>query len=352
MHFMSDNAAPVPAEVLAAMADAAPHPAAPYGNDPLTARAEGLLREFFAAPEAAVRLVATGTAANALSLATLTAPWQTVFAHRTAHVEEDECGAPEFFSCGARLTLIDGAHGKIDPDRLAAAIAITGKRGVHGVQRGPVTLTNATEAGTVYRSGEIARIGEIARGHGLPLHLDGARIANALVHTGASAADLTWRAGVTIASFGGTKLGAPGVEAVVLFDPDLAREFELRRKRAGHLVSRHVYLAAQIVALMERELWRRLAEAANAAAAALAARLGALSHVRLWHPVEANMVFAEWPRSLHRRLHEAGAHYYMWPVDAPLDAGDDTAPIGARLVTSWATREEEIDRFCRILEAG
>lgn len=352
MRFMSDNASPVPQQVLAAMAEVAPHPAAPYGNDPLTARAEALVREFFSAPEAAVRLVATGTAANALSLATLAEPWETIFAHRTAHVEEDECGAPEFFTAGAKLTLIDGAHGRIDPEALRAAIEITGKRGVHGVQRGPVTLTEATEAGTVYRVEDVARIGGIAREYGLSLHMDGARLANALVSLDASPADLTWRAGVDAVSFGGTKLGAPGVEAVVLFDDKKAWEFELRRKRGGHLVSRHAYLAAQMVALLEDGLWQRLARAANAAASTLGQRLGALSHVEIWHSVEANMVFAAWPRAIHRALQEAGAHYYMWPVDLSLEEGDEREMIGARLVTSWATSDEEIERFCRIVEAG
>ncbi len=344
MHFASDNGSGVPAEVLAALARANEGYAGGYGSDPLTLRVRDRLREVFEAPEAAVYLVATGTAANALALACLCPPWGAVYCHRTAHVEEDECGAPEFYTGGAKLVLVDGPHGRMDPVALDRAIRFTGRAGVHNVQRGMVTLTNVTETGTVHSVDQVAELAGIARAHGLPVHMDGARFANALVASNASPAEMTWKSGVQALSFGGTKNGLMGVEAVILFDPAKAWEFELRRKRGGHLFSKYRYLAAQMDAYLEEDRWLRLATQANAMARRLAEGLAARPDAGLLHPTEANMVFARFPRAVHRRLQAAGARYYLWPFDQSLE-GPGEEPVSCRLVCSWSTTAADVDGF-------
>ncbi len=336
MFFASDNTSGAAPQVMAAIQRANEGFDRSYGTDQAMERVRARVREVLEAPEAAVYLVATGTAANALALATHCPPWGAVFCHTHAHIAEDECGAPEFFTAGAKLVLVDGPHGRMTPEGLRAAIARTGTS-VHGVQKGMVSITNVTEAGTVYTPAEIAALTAEARAHGLPCHLDGARFANALVATGATPAEMTWKAGIDVLSFGGTKNGCLGVEAVVIFDPARAWEFELRRKRAGHLWSKHRYLSAQFEAYVEDGLWLRLAAQANAAAARLAAGLERVPGVSQLHPVQANMMFPEWPAGTHARLQAAGAVYYAW--DLP-DGRE-----GARLVTSWNTTEAQIDAF-------
>lgn len=340
MFFTSDNAAPVPPEVLAALSEANTGYTPGYGTDAVTAAVQDRIRAVLEAPEAVVHLVATGTAANALALATLCPPWGAVFCHTHAHVQEDECGAPEFFSAGAKLLQVEGAHGKMAPEALARRIATTGGS-VHGVQRGALTLTNVTEAGTVYTPDETAALARIAHEAGVPVHLDGARFANAVAATGASPADLTWRSGVDVLSFGGTKNGLMGVEAVVFFAPDRAWEFELRRKRSGHLLSKGRYLAAQMGAMLEGNRWLDWAGHANAMATRLAEGLKARG-VTLWHPVQANILFAQWPAGTSARLRAAGARFY----DAPAPEGYEAA----RLVTSWSTTPEDVDGFLAALQ--
>lgn len=332
MFFASDNGAPCPPQVMAALAAANEGPAMPYGNDPVTARAVQAVREVLEAPEAAVYFVATGTAANALALATLCPPWGAVFCHQIAHVQQDECGAPEFFS-GAKLLTVPGDHGRMDPAALDAAIRGQGVRVVHSVQPGAVTLTNVSEAGTILTPGDTAALVRVAHAHGLPVHLDGARFANAVAATGATPAELTWKAGVDALSFGGTKGGLLGAEAVVFFDPARAWEFELRRKRGGHLFSKNRYLAAQFAGWLPGGLWLDMAAQANAMAARLASGLIGLPGTGLVHPVQANIVFATLPQAMHDRLKAAGARYY------------DMGGGKARLVTSWATTEAEVDAF-------
>lgn len=340
MHFGSDNAAPAHPNVLAALARANDGYAMSYGTEPAMDRVRAQIQEIFEAPEAAIYLVATGTTANVLSLASYTRPWQTIYCHREAHAQTDECGAPEFYTGGARLTLLDGPDGKFDAKTLAAALGATNGGFVHSVQPGPVTITNTSECGTIYQPSEIAAISDVCRAHDLALHMDGARFANALVATGCSPAEMTWKAGVDVMSFGGTKNGLLGVEAVVLFDPAKAWEFELRRKRGGHLFSKHRYLSAQMEAYLADGLWLDLARAANAAAANLAGRLrGEGASFR--HPPEANAVFACLPRAAHRRALGGGAHYYLWPFDQSLEGPDDEV-LSARLMCSWCTTEADI----------
>lgn len=341
MIFTSDNASPAAPEVIAAVVAANEGMARPYGADALMEEVRTRLREIFEAPEAAVHLVATGTAANALAIASFCPPWGAVFCHEHAHVEEDECGAPEFYTGGAKLVGLPGPHGRIAPGTLEAALERTGAGDVHCVQRGMLSLTNVTEAGTLYRPAEIAALAALARGFGLPVHLDGARLANALAATGASPAEMTWRAGVDVLSLGGTKNGLLGAEAVVIFDPARAWEFELRRKRGGHLLSKHRYLSAQMAAYLEDGLWLRLAERANRAGARLAEGLAGVPGVTLTHPAEANMVFADWPEGREAAARAAGADFYDMPA-APGRAA-------ARLVCSWSTTEAEVDAFVALM---
>lgn len=344
MFFASDNTSGVAPEILAALVAANAGHQPSYGADALTQAVTEKLREIFEAPQAAVYLVPTGTAANALSCAVLTQPWGAIFCHRNAHIEEDECGAPEFYTGGAKLVLVEGADAKMPPEALRAAIAHTARAGVHNVQRGMVSLTNTTEAGTVYTPAEVAALCAVAKGFGLPVHMDGARFANALVGLGCTPAELTWKAGVDALSFGGTKNGCMGVEAVILFNPAQAWEFELRRKRGGHLFSKHRFLAAQMAAYLEGGLWLRLARHANAMAARLAQGIAAAPGASLVHPTEANEVFAAFPRAAHRALQAAGAAYYLWPFDQSLDGPAEEA-LAARMVASWATTEAEVEAF-------
>jgi threonine aldolase len=344
MFFASDNTSGAPPEVMQALLRANEGFARSYGGDDIMARVTAQVRALFDAPEASVHLVATGTAANALALAALIDPWGAVFCHRHAHIAEDECGAPEFYTNGAKLVLIDGAHGRITPDALTEALATTGASGVHGVQRGCLSLTNVTEAGTVYTPTEIAALTAIAKSHSLPCHLDGARFANALVATGASPADMTWRAGIDVLCFGGTKNGLLGVEAVVLFDPAKSWELELRRKRGGHLFSKHRFLSVQMEAYLTDGLWMRLAAQANAMGQRLAQGIAGLNHAALTHPSQANMIFANWEPGGHARLQAAAAVYYDL---RPLPDGRETA----RMVASWNTTEDHVDHFLGHLKA-
>ncbi|MHC0053741.1 threonine aldolase family protein [Actibacterium sp. D379-3] len=348
MYFASDNASPVPPQVMEALIEANRGYAMPYGNDPIMDQVRDRIREVFEAPEAAVYLVATGTSANALALACLCPPWATVFCHRNAHIEEDECAAPEFFSGGAKLTLLDGEHAKITPGALTQAAGFAARAGVHNVQPGAVSITNATEAGAIYTPDEVRAICDVARTQNLPVHMDGARFANALVSAGCTPAEMTWKAGVDVLSFGGTKNGLMGVEAVVLFDPARAWEFELRRKRGGHLFSKHRYLSAQMAAYLADDLWLKLATRANAAAARLSQGILAVPGASLMHPTQANAVFASWPRGGHRRAQAAGARYYLWPMNQSLEGPED-APLSARLVCSWSTTEQDVDNFLTLI---
>jgi threonine aldolase len=336
MFFASDNGSSASPEVMEAVMQANTGYAQGYGADDLTAAVTTEIRKLFDAPDAIVLLVATGTAANALALSSLVQPWQAVFCHKHAHIAEDECGAPEFYTGGAKLVLVEGDHGKIGVDNLRAAMAGTGGS-VHGVQPGVLSLTNVTEAGTVYTPDQIAALTALAKAHGVPSHLDGARFANALVATGASAAEMTWQAGIDAVSFGGTKNGCLGVEAVIFFDPARDWELQLRRKRGGHLFSKNRYLAAQMLGYLQDGAWLARAAHANAMAQRLADGLAQVSDVRTCHPVQANVLFVEWSLGTHMLLKEAGAVYYPYP-----------APEGrerARLVTSWSTTPAEVDAF-------
>ena len=348
MNFASDNGAGVHPRILDAIAAEATGNAPGYGNDPLTQSVEAQVREAFEAPAARVFLVATGTAANALSLACLCPPWSAIYTHNVSHVEEDEAGAPEFFTGGAKLTLIGGNHGKVDPEALAERLANAAPRGIHNVQPGALSLTQITEHGALYQPDEVRDLAAIAHQADIPVHMDGARFANAVAALGCSPAEASWRAGVDVLCLGATKNGAMAAEAAILFDPDrwpgFAFDFEMRRKRGGHLLSKMRYAAAQMQAYLAQDLWLELAAHANAMAARLADGLDGLPGVTRTAPVEGNMVFADLRMDLHNHLMAGGARYYPSAKPPPQDSAV-SATYPARLVCSFQTAGDEVDRF-------
>lgn len=332
MNFCSDNVSGAAPEILAAIVAANGGPRMPYGADDLSARVEARLREVFET-DCQVFLVATGTAANALALAALVPPYGAVFCHRESHVNVDECGAPEFYTGGAKLIALDGDHARIDAAQLHAAAAPPA-HGVHGVQPAAVSLTQATEAGTVYAPDRLEALCAAARDRGLKVHMDGARFANAVAALGYAPADLSWRAGVDVLSFGASKNGALAAEAIVVFDPAVAAAVGFRRKRGGHLFAKARLLAAQFDAYLTDGLWLRLATHANAVARRLGDGLAALPGIRLVHPVETNQVFVDLPEPAIAGLERAGFRFYRW-------GAADAARL--RLVTAFDTRPEDVD---------
>ncbi|MCB1623655.1 MAG: low specificity L-threonine aldolase [Pseudomonadales bacterium] len=342
-YFKSDNTAAVCPPVLAALIAANQGASLAYGADDWTARLDTVVGEFFGA-SVRVFTVLSGTAANSLALATLCPPWGTVLTHREAHIERDECGAPEFFTSGAKISVIEGPYAKISPTALRERLAWFEPH-VHGVQPKVLSLTQATERGAVYTPAEIATLAEIAHARGMSVHMDGARFANAVVALGCQPADVTWRAGVDALSLGVIKNGGMNAEAVVFFTDgaaapafptDAVSEFEFRRKRAGHLVCKGRYMAAQVLAYIESGVWRRNAEHANR----LARQIGVAAGARLTAPVETNQVFVKLGSKRIAELLEAGFGFYPW---APENAGE------ARFVVSWDTATEDIDALCAAL---
>lgn len=332
MSFASDNAAPIHPAILAAMGQANCGHVPSYGADAWTLRAEAMLREVFET-DCAILMLPTGTGANALGLSALVPPWGAVFCHRAAHIAQDEAGAPEFFTGGARLLLLDGMGAKIAPEDLDLAASGYSRAWVHGAQPFAVSITQASESGCVYQPGEIAALAQVCRARGLHLHMDGARFANAVAAIGASPADLSWRSGVSVLSFGATKNGAMGLEAIVCFDPALGAALPHLRKRAGALISKHRYLAAQMVGYLDGGLWLQLAAHANAMARRLGEGLGRAGGV-LRHAIEANSVFIDLAPDILARLEAAGARSYPWAMDGPLTR---------RFVCSWASTQAEVD---------
>jgi threonine aldolase len=345
MNFASDNASGAAPKVLEAVIAANEGPATPYGADPWTAGAEIALSTLFER-DCAVFLVPSGTAANALALAALTPPWGTIFCHHDAHVMDDECGAPEFFTAGAKMVGLPGARGKIAPDTLRAALHAYPRGLVKQTQPAALSITQATESGTLYSLDQIAALAELAHAAGVGVHMDGARFANAIVALSASPAEMTWKAGVDVLSFGASKNGTLFCEAVVFFDLARATDFAYRRKRAGHTMSKGRYLGAQMGAYLADGLWLDLAAHANAMARRLARGLTALPGARAPHGCEANEVFAILPRRAEAALKAAGARYYDWGVRGLEDVDSLSADeIQLRLVASFATTVEEVDAF-------
>ena len=351
MDFASDNSSGASAPVLQAVLAANSGYAAPYGVDDWTRAAERRLAEVFER-DCTVFLVATGTASNALALAALTPPWGAVFCHHDAHVMGDECGAPEFYTAGAKLVGVDGADGKIDPAGLRAALAAFPRGLVKQVQPAALSLSQATESGRLYTPAEIVALTALARDAGVRTHMDGARFANAVAALDVAPADVTWRAGVDVLSLGASKNGTLACEAVVFFDDALAADMAFRRKRAGHTLSKGRFLGAQMCAWLENGHWLDLARHANAQAAALARAL-TQAGARLPWTREANEVFAILPARADAALQAAGARYYRWnaarlsPEARPRDG-----EVFVRLVTSFETAPAGVERFADIVSTA
>ena len=350
MNFASDNTAGMAPEILDAIGRANTGYALGYGNDDWTTRVERRFAEIFER-EVAVFLVPTGTAANALALAHLAPPWGAVLCHAESHIATDECGAPEFFGGGTKLVGLRGEGSKVSAATLRRALEDGQWGGPHHVSPSVLSLSQATECGTIYRAAETKELADIAHKHGVMLHMDGARIGNALARMNVSPAEATWKAGVDALSFGATKGGAMGAEAVIFFDPKRGADMQSRRKRGGALASKHRFIAAQMEAYLEGDLWLKLARHANAMADALAEGLTAAGCKPVW-PVEANEIFVPLPAAIDKKLKAAGASYYPWKTES-LPNGISIGPDETltRLVTSFQTTREDVDRFLAIVRA-
>lgn len=340
-NFGSDNVGPISPAILAAILAANDGAVPSYGGDPWTAQLQSVVRTVFEAPDAQVFAVATGTAANSLALSALVPPYGGVYCDATAHIETDECGAPEFFTGGAKLLTLPSRDGRLSPEALAAHLEASRAIGVHKSKPTAISITQATEWGTIYSLDQVRAIGDAARALKLFLHMDGARFANALATLGCSPAAITWQAGVDVLVLGATKNGAMAAEAVIFFRPELAEEFARRRKRAGHLWSKSRFLSAQLIAYLSDDLWLTSARQANEMATRLANGLLDLDGVRLLHEVQSNEVFAVLPEPVIARLEAAGFIFYRWylPPDVPVLPG--TAPV--RLVTGLDTEAADVD---------
>ena len=335
MRFFSDNTGTASAEVLAALSDANHGLVSAYGNDPWTRRLDDCLSAYFGTQVRAFP-VSTGTAANSLSLATLTPSYGVIFAHEEAHIANDEAGAPGFFSGGAQIELLQAPDGKVTHAALAAALEAH-PVSLHTTQPTALALSQATELGTAYRPDELGALCKLAHDHGLKVQMDGARFANAVAFLDCHPGDVTWRAGVDILSFGATKNGALAAEAVVFFDTTLVRDFELRRKQSGHLLSKSRYVSAQLLAYVESGVWLRNARRTND----FARKIGRAGAKLLMHPVEANEIFLALGQERKQALRQAGFEFYDW----------NAASTGeTRFVVSWDQREEDVLALCAALE--
>lgn len=341
--FASDNTAGICPEAWAALEKANRVFVPSYGTDVWTQRACDLIRREFEKPDAEVFFVFNGTAANSLVLASLCQSYHSVICHEIAHVETDECGAPEFFSNGTKILVGQGADGKLSANEVERLILK--RTDVHFPKPRVVSLTQSTESGTVYTPEEILAVTAAARRHGLSTHMDGARFANAYAalrgRLGLSAADVTWRAGVDVLCFGGTKNGMSTTEAVVFFNPVLAREFEYRCKQAGQLSSKMRFQSSQWTGMLENGAWIRHAEHANAMAQRLGAAAASVPGVSLARPVEANAVFLLMKSSAAQAMGERGWHFYNF-----------IGAQGYRLMCSWATQPSDIDAFVSDLKTA
>ena len=335
MNFCSDNVTGVSPEIMAAIVAANDGAAMSYGNDEYTQNLQAKFSELFETP-VTVFPVATGSAANALALSVIAPPYGAIYCHAESHINVDECGAPEFYTGGAKLVTLTGNHGKIDAENLAKILNRAGAGFVHHVQPAGVSITQATEAGTIYNADEISQIAEVTHAHNLQLHMDGARFANAVASLGCSPADITWRTGVDVLSFGATKNGAMAAEAVVFFNQNLVQDFQYRRKRSGHLFSKMRFLSAQLEAYIKDNLWIINATKANEMAAKLVQGVAGVPGVKLSYPVEANEIFIELPEPVIKALLSEGFEFYRW---------DSEAGNLVRLVTAFNTHEKDVIAF-------
>ena len=336
-HFASDNNSGICPEVWSALAEANAGHVAGYGDDPWTARACDLIREWFET-DCSVFFVFNGTAANALALAALCRPYHAILCHRTAHIQLDECGAPEFFSGGAKLIPLDGEHGRLSASTIEHTIQ--DHFPLHASKPAAVSLTQATECGTLYSPAQIASIAEVAHRHGLRVHLDGARFTNAVASLQVAPKAISWQAGVDVLSLGATKNGGLTAEAIVVFQPELARELDYRIKQAGQLASKMRFAAAGWIGLLGSGAWLNHALHANSMAQRLAKAIAGFPGVDPLHPTEANGVFVDLPLKAIAKLHAQGWHFYVFEGET-----------GCRLMCSWDTRPSDVDAFALALRA-
>ena len=329
--FASDNYAGICPEAFAAMTEANQGHEVSYGDDTWTAQAANLIRDVFET-NCEVFFVFNGTSANSLSLASLCQSYHSILCHEQAHIETAECGAPEFFANGTKVLLLPGEHGKIDPK--AVERAVHQRTDIHYPKPRVVSLTQATELGTVYSLDELRALSDVARRCHLRVHMDGARFANAVVALGVTPKEITWEAGVDVLCFGGSKNGIALGEAVVFFNPELAREFDYRCKQGGQLASKMRFLSAPWVGMLQDGAWLRHAKHANAMARRLEAAIRHLPRVEIAHPVQTNTVFARLPDDVIRGMHQRGWLFYT-----------HVSADSARLMTSWDTTPEDVDAF-------
>ncbi|WP_375204651.1 threonine aldolase family protein [Hyphococcus sp.] len=339
MSFASDNWAGAAPEILDALHRANDGAVPGYGGDDLTKKVEAKFAEVFER-DCAVYFVATGGAANGLALSVMTPPYGMVLCHEESHVQMDECAGPEFFTGGAKLLPIPGENGKLTPAAIEKTLKGFPHRPPHGAPASALSLTQGTECGTVYSVEELTAVCDAAREAHLSVHMDGARFSNAVASLGVSPAEMTWKAGVDVLCFGGTKNGCIAAEAVVFFDRHRAMDFEFMRKRAGHLWSKMRFISAQFDAYLEDGLWLKLASHANAMAQRLAAGLRDIPGVSLIYPTDINEVFVVFPDGVAEKLREGGDVFYPW-----VTPGDPADRKGHRLICSFRTTQEEVDGF-------
>ena len=348
MFFASDNWAGAHPLIAESLTRAAVGHAAAYGTSDLDQRVEQRFAEIFQ-HEVAVFFVGTGTAANSLALASVLRPGGVAFCHSEAHVIADECGAPEFMTGSARLVAVEGPNGKLDPAALKTAVGRFPSDAVHQGRAMAITLTQATEMGTVYGLDEIETIASIAQNSNLPLHMDGARFANALVALDTSPAEMTWKRGVDILSFGGTKNGCWCAEAILFFKPELAAEMPFIRKRSAQLFSKTRFISAQLEAYFEGGLWLDLARNANRNADRLRTGIAAAPRGRIAWATQSNEVFAVIDKQAADQATEKGARFYEWPQPKELPGLTKEGETLIRLVTSFSTTEAEVEDFLALL---
>ena len=345
MNFASDNVYGVDPRIMQAMVDANVGTDVSYCHDEGSKAVETKLAEIFE-KDVKVFLVVNGTGANSLALSAICPPYGGVICHEVAHINTDECNAPELFTGGAKLITLSGDHAKITP----AAVSDKLKNfvhGEHGAKPSALSVTNATELGTVYTPAEIKALANIVKPSGMKMHMDGARFANALVSLGCTPAEMTWKAGIDVLSFGGTKNGGMLLEAVVFFDTSLADDFLYRRKRAGQLISKSRFISAQMLAYLQDDVWLANARRANALAQNLAKGMQLSNRIRLSNPVQANEVFAYMPRSVYDAVQAKGAHFYEWPM---VGTADDE--VHCRFVLSFATPEKDVEHFLALAKVA
>jgi threonine aldolase len=342
VNFASDNVYGVDPRIMQAMVEANGRLTdVPYCHDEGARAVEERLSQVFG-KEVRAFLVLNGTGANSLALSTIVPPHGGIFCHETSHINTDECNCPELFTGGAKLITLPGDGGRIAPSTLVAKLGLFG-HGEHAPKPAALSISNVTEWGRTYHPAEVAALSAVCKAHGLKMHMDGARFANALVAVGCTPAELTWQSGIDVLSFGGTKNGGMILEAVIFFDTELAEDFLYRRKRAGQLLSKGRYLSAQMLAYLEDDVWLSNARRANGLATQLAEGLARSNRMRLSQPADANEVFAVMPKRVFDALQAAGAYFYDWPLDG---IADDE--IHCRFVLSWATPESDVTQFLEL----